>query len=59
MTAGERAVFDAALPRLVLRIDEAARAFAALDVGGRLTMPWAPVAAPAGLASRHGGRSST
>lgn len=62
MVPDEQAAIDAALPRLVLRFDEAARAFAALDVGGRLTVPWAPVAAAgtrAGLASRHGGRSRT
>lgn len=57
MAPGERAAFDAASSRLVPRIDEVARAFAALDVGGRLTIAWAPVLAPAGLASRHGGRA--
>lgn len=57
MAPDERAAFGAALPRLVTRFDEVARAFAALDVGGCLTIPWAPVAARPGLASRHGGRA--
>ena len=57
MAPDERAAFDAALPRMIARFDEVARAVAALDVGGRLTIPWAPVPRAGGLASRHGGRA--
>lgn len=58
MAPAEGAALDAALPRLVPRFDEVARAFAALEIGGHLTIPWAPIAPGAGLASRHGGRAN-